>query len=160
MLSQIELEHSTPTVTVLAKIARALDLPLSTFLTRESETFATVLRRADAQTSVSADGATVSRALLPSDPTRTLEFRELGLAPHASENVEPHAPGTETALVVHAGALTLCVGTKTTSLEAGDSITFASSHAHVFANPHAESARFFVLVHEAGHETETRALAK
>lgn len=146
MLSQIELEHSTPTVTVLAKIARALDLPISTFLARDSDALATVLRHAESRSLVSADGATVSRSLLPPDPTRAIEFEEITLGPHASENVEPRPPGTKTTLVVHSGALTLCVGTRTASLHAGDSTTFASSHAHVFANPHAESARLFVLV--------------
>lgn len=152
MLSQIELEHSTPTVTVLAKIARALDLPISTFLAKETASFATVLRLADSRSLLSADGKVASRTLLPPDAARTLEFQEIRLAPRATETVESQPPGTRTTLVVHAGAISLSVGAKTISLEAGDAITFAANHTQVYENQKQDEARLFVVARSNWHD--------
>ena len=146
MLSQIELAQSTPTVTVLWKIARALDLPFSAFLAAESSGPMTVLRRRDARRLKSADGSFVSRALFPVGAPPSVEFYEVSLAPRSEERAAPHPRGTTEHLTVHGGTLTVAVGPNTTTLEAGDSLAFAADHPHAYSNPGDRRATFYLVM--------------
>ena len=110
MLGQIELGKSTPTITVLWKIARALDVSFSTLLGQgERASTSVVLPRSRAKILSSQDGCFSSRALFPLDSQRQVEFYELRLAPHGIERADAHAPGTTENLVVNTGSLELSV---------------------------------------------------
>ncbi len=105
MLCQIELGQSAPTINVLWKIARALNVPFSALITDHTPSRTKVLTASSAKVLRSADGRFSSRALFPFDEPRTVEFYELRLAPRSTEQAEAHAPGTVENLVVTSGAL-------------------------------------------------------
>src|ERR1700756_2852342 len=65
MLGQIELGQSTPTINVLWKIARALDLPFSALIAAPLAGQTQVLPATRAKVLKSADGTFSSRALFP-----------------------------------------------------------------------------------------------
>jgi transcriptional regulator with XRE-family HTH domain len=134
MLGQIELGQSTPTINVLWKIARALDVPFSTLITHRSQPKTSVLTRAEAKTLSSHDGAFRSRALFPFNEPRQVEFYELRLAPQSIERAEPHPPGTTENLIVTSGALEMSVGGETHSLSTGDAIVFQADMPHEYKN--------------------------
>ena len=112
MLGQIELGHSTPTINVVWKIARALDVSFSTLITEPSASSAALVLRERAKLLTSHDGSFTSRALFPFDQPRNVEFYELHLAAHATEVADPHPPGTTENLVVTTGSLELRVGSE------------------------------------------------
>src|SRR5262245_58190307 len=124
MLGQIELEQSTPTINVLWKISRALDVPFSALLSDKVSPGTTVLPAARARVLRSYDGAFSSRALFPMDRPRSVEFYELRLAPQATEDADPHPPGTVENLVVNAGEVEMTVGAEQRLLKTGDAILF------------------------------------
>jgi quercetin dioxygenase-like cupin family protein len=134
MLGQIELGQSAPTINVLWKIARALDVTFSALISARRGGGTVVLRAADTKRLASHDGAFVSRALFPFDEPRRAEFYELRLAPHKRERADPHPAGTVENLVVHAGSATISVAGETHRLEAGDSIVFEADVPHVYEN--------------------------
>src|SRR5512137_551680 len=103
MLSQVELGRSTPTINVVWRIARALDVPFSALIAAKEARGHTVLRRQEAKVLSSHDGAFTSRALFPFDEPRRVEFYELRLDAGAVERAEAHAPGTVENLVVSRG---------------------------------------------------------
>ncbi|HMA92786.1 MAG TPA: helix-turn-helix transcriptional regulator, partial [Polyangiaceae bacterium] len=70
MLGQIELNRSVPTITVLWRIAKALDIPFSSLIREPEQKGPAVLRRAAARYLTSADGTFRSRALFPADGQR------------------------------------------------------------------------------------------
>jgi|SoiMethySBSTD1v2_1073268.scaffolds.fasta_scaffold06314_13 transcriptional regulator with XRE-family HTH domain len=135
MLSQIELEQSTPTINVLWKIARALGVPFSALISQPTTSAVTVLPASRARILLSQDGTFSSRALFPFDRARSVEFYELKLASHSAEHAEAHAPGTIENLVVASGSLEMTVGADKHVLGAGDSIVFQADVPHVYRNP-------------------------
>lgn len=135
MLGQIELGQSAPTINVLWKIARALDVTFSSLMRARGGGGTTLIKSSDAKILTSQDGTFKSRALFPFDGPRRTEFYELRLAPHGAEAADAHAPGTVENLVVAHGTLELVVGTEQLRVEAGDSVVFEADVPHVYKNP-------------------------
>lgn len=150
MLGQIELGQSTPTITVLWKVARALDVPFSSFLTEAGAPTATILRRDRARLLTSSEGSFSSRALFPSEEARSTEFYELRLAPHGVERAEAHPPGTTENLVVTQGVLKVTVGSVHHQLQTGDAILFQADVPHVYENPGNREALLYLVMNYPG----------
>ena len=151
MLGQIELGQSAPTINVLWKIARALDVTFATLIQAREAGGPTVLKKAAAKVLTSQGGQFTSRALFPFDGPRRAELYELRLAPHAEEAADAHAAGTLENLVVSRGQLHLVVGKDTHRLEAGDAIVFEADVAHTYANPGSkECVMYLVMTYAEG----------
>lgn len=134
MLGQIELGQSTPTINVLWKIARALNVPFSALIAGEHKNTVKVLDAASAKILSSHDGTFSSRALFPFDQARNVEFYELRLAARSAEQAEPHPPGTVENLVVTSGAVEIVVGEECHRLSTGDAIQFEADVPHEYRN--------------------------
>jgi transcriptional regulator with XRE-family HTH domain len=135
MLGQIELGQSAPTINVLWKIARALDVTFATLIQAREAGGTTVLKKDQAKLLTSHGGRFSSRALFPFDGPRRAEFYELRLARDATEAAEAHAPGTVENLVVARGRVELIVGTaEKHRLETGDAIVFEADVEHGYVN--------------------------
>jgi len=135
MLGQIETGKSVPTISLLWKIATALDVPFATLIAAQEVLGTVVLPRERAKVLSSSDGQFTSRALFPFDSERRVEFYELRLAPHHRENAEAHAPGTRENLVVSVGAVEITVGkNRPHTLSEGDAILFEADVPHSYRN--------------------------
>jgi transcriptional regulator with XRE-family HTH domain len=146
MLGQVELGKSAPTINVLWKIARALNVTFSALIDPGSDGGATLLRRADSKLLTSHDGRFTSRALFPFDEPRRVEFYELRLAPGAVESAPAHPAGTTENLVVNAGTLVIEVGREKHQLGEGDSIQFQADVEHVYRNPGTSAALVYLVM--------------
>jgi transcriptional regulator with XRE-family HTH domain len=146
MLSQVELGRSTPTINVVWRIARALEVPFSALIAAREAKGLSVLRRQEAKVLSSHDGAFTSRALFPFDEPRRVEFYELRLAPHAVERAEPHPPGTTENLVVSAGHVEIEVATERTALSAGDALVFHADVPHAYLNTGGGEAVLYLVM--------------
>jgi len=146
MLGQIELGQSAPTINVLWKIARALDLPFSALITMTGGAGTRLMRAREAKRLTSHDGGFVSRALFPFDAPRRVEFYELQLKGHSEERAEPHPPGTLENLIVTRGALEMEVGTERHLLTAGDAILFEADKPHVYRNVGPDELRMYLVM--------------
>lgn len=146
MLGQIELGQSTPTINVVWKIARALDVSFATLITERATTSAALVRRDRAKLLTSQDGSFTSRALFPFDEPRSVEFYELQLAPHSVENADPHPVGTTENLVVTRGTLDLQLAAGRHQLETGDAIFFEADVPHSYRNPSAEPLVMYLVM--------------
>jgi transcriptional regulator with XRE-family HTH domain len=134
MLGQIELGQSAPTINVLWKIARALEVTFSALISARTQSGALVLRSSESKILTSKDRSFSSRALFPFDEPRRVEFYELRLAPGSVEDADAHPPGTSENLVVTSGTLEIDVGGDTHRLETGDSILFEADTPHAYRN--------------------------
>ena len=134
MLGQIELGQSAPTINVVWKIARALEVPFSALLKARSTSGTTVLRATQSKRLASHDGAFSSRALFPFDEPRRVEFYELRLRGKSVEAADAHTPGTIENIVVTQGTLEIDAHGDTHRLEAGDAIVFEADVPHVYRN--------------------------
>lgn len=146
MLGQIELGQSAPTINVLWKIARALEVTFSALISTRTQSGALVLRSEEAKTLSSKDRSFTSRALFPFDEPRRVEFYELRLAGGGVEDADGHAPGTSENLVVTAGVVEIDVAGETHRLTAGDSILFEADAPHAYRNPGKVEAVMYLVM--------------
>lgn len=146
MLGQIELGQSAPTINVLWKIARALEVTFSALISSRTQAGALVLRSSEAKLLTSADRRFSSRALFPFDEPRRVEFYELRLAAGAVEDADAHPPGTTENLVVTAGTVEIDAGGDTHRLGAGDSILFEADTRHAYKNPGQTEAVMYLVM--------------
>lgn len=146
MLGQVELSQSTPTINILWKIARALDVPFSALIIKNEAPSVSLLRRSDSKVLGSDDGKFHSRALFPFDAPRSVEFYELRIAPDSEEVAEPHPPGTTENLVVLQGSLEMKVASEVHTLEEGDAIFFEADVPHRYRNPGKTEVRLYLVM--------------
>lgn len=146
MLGQVELGQSAPTINVLWKMAKALDVPFSALIATSASTGAKVLRADAAKRLMSNDGSFQSRALFPFDEPRRVEFYELKLSPKGTEKADAHAPGTLENLVVSRGQVEIEVGTQKHELETGDAIVFEADLPHVYKNVGTTDAVMYLVM--------------
>lgn len=146
MLGQIELGQSAPTINVLWKIARALDLPFSALISMTGGAGTRLMRAREAKRLTSHDGRFASRALFPFDEPRRVEFYELQLKGHSEERAEPHPPGTLENLIVTRGTLEMEVGTERHLLAAGDAILFEADRPHVYRNVGPDDVQMYLVM--------------
>lgn len=151
MLGQVELGQSAPTINVLWKIARALDVPFSALISTAAQSGAQVLRASAAKKLMSHDGSFVSRALFPFGGPRRVEFYELRLAARSTELADAHPPGTTENLVVNTGEVEIEAGGERHLLERGDAIWFEADAPHAYRNPgRLEAVLYLVMTYADG----------
>jgi transcriptional regulator with XRE-family HTH domain len=146
MLGQIELGQSAPTINVLWKIARALEVTFSALISARTQSGALVLRSQESKILTSKDRSFSSRALFPFDEPRRVEFYELRLAAGAVEDADAHPPGTIENLVVTQGAVEIDVAGDTHRLEAGDSILFEADTPHAYRSAGKTEAVMYLVM--------------
>ena len=146
MLGQIELGQSAPTINVLWKIARALEVTFSALISARSQSGALVLRSSESKILTSKDRTFSSRALFPFDEPRRVEFYELLLKGHSEERADAHPPGTLENLMVTRGTLEMEVGPERHLLAAGDAILFEADKPHVYRNVGPEDVTMYLVM--------------
>lgn len=148
MLSQIELGHSAPTINLLWKVARALEVPFSALLNQPDERMPVVLPAREGKRLLNHEGTFSSRALFPFDERRKVEFYELRLQRGGEERAQAHAPGTMENLVVSVGTAEIAVDGVEHRLGPGDAILFNADVEHTYRNPgDKETLMYLVMVY-------------
>jgi transcriptional regulator with XRE-family HTH domain len=147
MLSQIELGQSAPTINLLWKVARALDVPFSSLIERPNAGAPIVLPARSGRLLTNQDGTFSSRALFPiDDQRRRMEFYELRLNADGEEVAHPHPPGTIENLVLTAGAVEIEVDRVGHRLNVGDAIVFGADVPHSYRNLGATEAVMYLVM--------------
>jgi transcriptional regulator with XRE-family HTH domain len=146
MLGQIELKRSVPTITVLWRIAKALEIPFSALMREPEEKGPSILRKNAARFLTSADGSFRSRALFPPDRQRFVEFYEVRLSPGTVEEASAHPLGTFENVVVAKGSLEIKAGGEPVSLQTGDAMIFRGDVPHVYHNPGTSEAVLYMVI--------------
>lgn len=146
MLSQIEQARSAPSINVLWKIARALDVPFAALISKRTDSQLQVVRKADMKVLSSQKGNFLSKALFPLDIPRRVEFYELMLKTGCIERAVPHPPGTAENLVIAEGELEIEINGQKNLLKEGDSIYFVADMPHVYRNTGGKDCRAYLVM--------------
>jgi transcriptional regulator with XRE-family HTH domain len=143
MLSAVERGEKSPTITVLARIAGGLGVPLGS-LVADPEDHAVIVRRARHQDVITEQGW--QRVILsPVVPGVNFELIRSTLPPGCDPGTFPaYASGSHEYIAIEQGTLQLTVGQRTIELGAGDSLYFAADTAHRYANPGATPCTYYV----------------
>lgn len=135
MLGQIETGKSSPTLTILAKIAAALEVSCGSLIIEDDTPSTVLLTRSASKILSSSDGRFTTRALFPYDGDRTVEFYELQIAPHHTERAAAHREGTIENLVVAQGTVEVMIDRQSPHiLGEGDAILFEADVPHAYRN--------------------------
>ncbi|HRD33332.1 MAG TPA: XRE family transcriptional regulator [Rhodocyclaceae bacterium] len=134
MLGQIELGRSTPSIAIVWKIARALDISVTSFLGEALVERDVLIRAADSAVVVAARGKVRVRALFREAATPRTEFFELRFAPLVRHRSSAREAGARANLVVAQGSIELGVGDRKHTLATGDSVQFSADVEHVYRN--------------------------
>ena len=143
MLSQIEKGHSNPSIHTLKSLAKALDVPVFTFLMDEIDTRELVVKK-DARKQMVVDG--LSYELVSPDFTSQLATAIMHLPPEQSSSETPLShKGEEVAFVLH-GPIHLTLMGEEYILATGDSVKIPAHTTHKWHNqsPHPVSILFSV----------------
>ena len=146
MLGQVELGRSAPTINVMWKICRALDLPFSALITSARGSGTQVVRASETTRMSSQDEKFVSRGLFPLDARPRAEFYELRLLAHSTEVADAHPPGTIENLVVSRGAVEIELPKGKYALGPGDAILFEADVPHVYRNVEDADATMYLVM--------------
>lgn len=146
MLSQIEQARSAPSINVLWKIARALDVPFAALISKRTDAQLQVVRKSEMKVLSSQKGNFQSKALFPLDIARRVEFYELLLKAGCVERAVPHPAGTAENIVVAEGELEIEIGGQKTLLKEGDSIYFVADVPHVYRSVASKDCRAYLVM--------------
>lgn len=143
MLAQIEAGRSIPTIRVLCKVARALQVSVAAFTDEELFDGVAILPFNQASHVIHAGGSFISRALSPADCSRNHGFFELRLSGLALHEEAVLAPGTLKNLVVNQGVLEVTLAGQRHVLGTGDAILFYADLPHSYRNPASSEALIY-----------------
>lgn len=140
--SNLESGQSNPTLSVLIKVANALQIPVEELIAAPR----TVVKLYKSGSLVSITRGKVRlRKLLP-ERIAGLEIDRMELSPGAYMAGVPHTPGTREYLTCESGAVQLSVAGEVWNLEPGDVVVFRGDQKHGYRNPKAQTAVTYSIV--------------
>ena len=129
--ANLESGESNPTLSVLTKVATALQVPLEELIAPPRAVVK--LYKSSSLPSVTR-GKVRLQKLLP-DTIAGLEIDRMELPPGAYMAGIPHTPGTREYLTCESGTVELSVGGETWTLAPGDVVVFRGDQKHGYRNP-------------------------
>lgn len=131
-LSQIERDKTTPSLSTLTAIAKALDARLRYFFESKAEA-ACIVRADKGQDEYVSDSPITRQRLTPEVGSGRLEICRVNFRPHVPPEQLATFPGEELVFVL-AGRLSMVVGDEQFDLAAGDSIHYDAIQPHGWSN--------------------------
>ena len=146
MVSQIERGESSPTISTLWNLTRALQVDFAGLLDAEADTDRIdVLRAAEAPAIDNMGQGCRIRILSPPEEAGRHEIYDLVLAAGGALKSQPHARGAREQLTVIEGAVEVTSGQATRRLAAGDTARYAADLPHAIAAPDGPARAFLVV---------------
>ncbi len=140
--THLESGGANPTLTVLIKVANALQIRLDELLAAPRQT-ARHLHAADLPTRQR--GQVAIRKLLP-EPLPGLDMERMVLPPGARMAGVPHTPGTREYLTCERGTVELAISGERYTLAEGDVVTFRGDQRHGYHNPGGQVAIAYSVI--------------
>ncbi len=145
MLSQIERGESSPTISTLWNLTRALQVDFAGLLDNDTPASRISVLRSDAVPTIVVRGSGCRvRILSPPEDAGTHEVYELEFKPGDVLDSQPHAVGAREHLTVIAGTLTVTSGDSRETLRQGDSARYPADVTHRIASE--DGARAILIV--------------
>jgi transcriptional regulator with XRE-family HTH domain len=138
----LESEAANPTLSVLHRVATALQVPLEELTAEPRASCRFYPKRALA---VRRQGDAELRKLLP-DPIPGMLIDRMEIAPGGRMTGVPHMPGTREYLTCESGQIRLAVAGEQWTLAPGDVVVFRGDQRHSYGNPGARPAIGYSVV--------------
>lgn len=142
MLGQIERGVSIPTISVLWKIAKGLQISLSTLFNEPAQQYQPVHILKDLQPVYDENNKMILYNIFPFNPFSGFEYFYIILKPGAAHHSDSHRNAVEEYVIVTQGCLTLQVESQTFTLSAPAKINFRANVPHCYENHTKEDVIF------------------
>jgi transcriptional regulator with XRE-family HTH domain len=148
----INVEHgaANPSVATLLRISDALGVGLPALVEPPQPDPVTIIRHGDGAALWTSDAGGRGVLVAGTKPPDVVELWDWTLAPGDQHTSEAHTPGTMELVQVQGGTITITVGDRSATLDAGDAVTFPGDMSHAYANLATQPARFTLVVFEPG----------
>jgi transcriptional regulator with XRE-family HTH domain len=156
MLVNVEQGTANPSVTTLLRLSDALGIGLQALVAAPQARPVKVVRAGDAPALWTGAGGGRGVLLAGTTAPDVLELWDWTLEAGEQHVSEPHTPGTQELVHLHAGALGLQIADESVTLRPGDAIAFPGDVEHCYANEGRKPARFTLAVLEPDVDTSTR----
>jgi len=154
-ISQVENEHTSPSLATLQDLARALETSVA-YLVVEDDQVPFVVRSKDRRR-LGLSGHAAGIEVLSASPKRNLEVLIAEFPVGVAAGAERHHHHGEECVLCMEGRVTLTLGEHTLSLETGDSCHFDGRVPHAFQNVGTTTARVLIAITPAAFEPVTLA---
>jgi len=150
-ISQVENDHTSPSLATLKDLARALDTTVSYLVVEEDDAPYVVRERERPRLQLNGENSRVE--VLSARPLRNLELLMAEILPGASAGDEHYPRHGEECLLCLEGRVTVTCGVHSLVLEAGDSCHFDGRAPHTIQNLGSTRARVLIAVTPAGADS-------
>lgn len=150
MLGQIERGQSTPTITILWKIATGLKAPLSSFLEEQQPEYSVVDLRKE-EIILEDDGRMRAYPLFAYDPIRNVEIFYIEFDMGCCHVSDKHNDGVEEYILVLTGKLQLVLNEKEIVIEEKQAIRFRADIPHAYNNPFDRQCMVYNIIFYSNH---------
>jgi transcriptional regulator with XRE-family HTH domain len=149
MISDVERAAKSPTISTLAALSKALEMPLSTLVESREPTRMRVLKASERQWLIEPSTSAKRDRFAPTVAGSEVEFLRYVVPAHTLAGPFPaHAPGTIEHVYLAAGAVRLTLGNDVANLEAGDSCSCYADLPHGFDNREGDIPAELIIVVE------------
>lgn len=147
MISDVERAAKSPTISTLAALARALDMPLSTLVESEAPARLRVMKASERQQLVESGTGARRDRLGPAVDGSEIEFLHYVVPPRTTVGPVPaHATGTIEHIYVAAGTVRVTLGNDVADLQTGDCCSCVADLPHGFDNKGETAAELLIVV--------------
>jgi quercetin dioxygenase-like cupin family protein len=147
MLSQIEQNKTNPTIAVIWKIAKALNVSIADIVEiSDTRLRFQVIRQEDERYIFINTTQCTIRTLSPLSLEKDIEFYQIDLQPKGVLDSEPHFQNTVEILTVSKGKLQVQSADQKVTLYAGDSVYYGADVKHAITNSTQTPARAYMVV--------------
>jgi transcriptional regulator with XRE-family HTH domain len=149
MISDVERAAKSPTISTLAALSEALEMPLSTLVESREPVRMRVVKAAERQLLVEPGSGAKRDRFMPTVAGSEVEFLRYVVPPRTLAGPFPaHAPGTIEHIYVASGAVRVTLGNDIALLQAGDSCSCYADLAHGFDNREGKTPAELIIVVE------------
>jgi transcriptional regulator with XRE-family HTH domain len=149
MISDVERASKSPTISTLAALSKALEMPLSTLVESRAPARMRVVKASERQWLVESSTGAKRDRFGPTIAGSEVEFLRYVVPPQTMTGPFPaHAPGTIEHLYLASGSVRLTLGNDLANLQAGDSCSCYADLPHSFDNRDGQVPAELIIVME------------
>tara|TARA_Y100001970_G_scaffold290718_1_gene425449 strand:+ start:2006 stop:2557 length:552 start_codon:yes stop_codon:yes gene_type:complete len=146
ILSQIERDHSNPTLATIWRITRALESSLEeVFFSKDGEIFLEKISQNATPEVTSEDGKFRLRILGALNTVSSIQWYEFRAKPGAVLDSEAHGSGSLESITLCSGNLIIKIDNQKQSISAGETIRFKTEKSHLLKNESGSIAHGFMV---------------
>lgn len=146
MLGQIERGETSPTISIIWKIANGLRLSFTTLI-EEPPSEVAVIVRDEMEPMLESDGHYRVYPMFPFDPTKKFEVYSVEMDAGCIHESEAHSPGVEEYILVTSGTLIIEIQSTSYTVDEGNAVRYVADQPHLYRNTRDDLVRYDVIIY-------------